>query len=77
MRHEVVDLVAAILAMSVRVQRGKQSSAPLYPHAEVQRSTLAAVVHPAAELGVAEPALCLGDSAATDAAQHQLMPDLF
>lgn len=76
-RHEVVQPVAAILAVGVGVQRGQQRRATLYAHAQVQRATLAAVAHPGKELGVAEPLLRLGYGAPADAAQHQLVPHLF
>jgi hypothetical protein len=75
MRHEVVELMTAMLAVSVCVQRSQQRTASLNPHAQVQRPTLGPVAHPRRKLPVTDTLLRLGDGSATDAAQHQFMPD--
>ena len=54
-RHEVINLVAAILGVSVRIQRGQKCRAPLDPHSDIQRASKIAVLHPLPELDKTQP----------------------
>ena len=55
MRHEVINLVTAILGVSVRIQRGEKRCPSLNPHSDIQRASKVAVLHPLPELDKTQP----------------------
>jgi hypothetical protein len=66
-RHEILDSEIPVLGVSIGIQSGEQSRAPLHPHADVQRAAQPPIFNPAVELAQAQVFLGFGDRVAANA----------
>lgn len=70
------DRLAILYPVYVVENRCEQCGSALNPHAKIEASPLSPVRHPAQELRIANALLGFGNGAASNAVEHQLVPDL-